>query len=203
MDAKRLCERPGEAMKPYGIPGSTLELLCEEDDETCGTCVGWKAAQDQLPDILYCPNCHQGMEDGDVMSSAAVCLGQEKVAIGEGNVDPRVQHYAKLPLAQCHACDRLYTLMPIPVTWNANHDVYYTDVYSYLPYEETQKFIKERLHNEIQRLVTDYLERAPKEPELEPWNLIYWLKGSISQVLAEYLIGNGFSITASHSKEIV
>jgi DNA-directed RNA polymerase subunit RPC12/RpoP len=104
--------------------------------------------------------------------------------VGESNTLEPDEEIKKMPMLEC-PCGAHIALMPTEITWNANHDVYYTGGRKYVIGDIV---FKHKLLPSIQQ----YHDRIIKGEKLEPWNLEVWLQYDIQGIIADYLFKNGF-----------
>ena len=91
----------------------------------------------------------------------------------------------------------LYALIPVPIEWNANHDIYYTGGDRYLiekEHEELAAMIFEGIKPDIEQFIQRKLN--PKNPfdrdQLNMDNVMLWVKRSVSGSIAKWMYENGW-----------
>lgn len=155
-------------MQVKDLPG--IDLITEDD---CELCEVHKIADKVLNEVENprCPLCH---------SIDLTPLGFYPV--GEVNgIDPE-SRITKEFVSSCNVCSGYSIAAQRPITYNANHDVYYTGGDNYSPdWYESRSELQEMMLPKIE----NYLERvAAGEKALQPWNLAMWLSGGVAHLLA-------------------
>lgn len=101
---------------------------------------------------------------------------------------------------ECHNCEKenkhhLYALMPVPISYNGNHDIFYTGGKDYLYDEEDKKFAEE-LFKKIKPSIDQYIRRK-LNPEnnvdetLSEWNYSIWCSRDVEYFIVEWLYKHG------------
>jgi hypothetical protein len=116
-------------MKPYGTLGSEFLKANSAAEESCDLCDAHVQAQTALPDEVACPHCGAALDVYNITAMAAV---DGLTVVSETNRKSETQRFTKLPVDRCSKCNEYIALRPIPVIYNANHDIYYTGGVSYL-----------------------------------------------------------------------
>jgi len=136
-----------------------------------------------------CPKCGKPLE----LCSTNYCIGN---VVGGTNSLSSDQEFFMSNFWHCPDCDQSYAMYPVPIEWNANHDIYYTGGEHYLTKDmegELQKSIEEKIRSSVEQFV-----RRVKNPEdnidrnLSSWNLNLWIKRDVSAAVAEILYKYGF-----------
>jgi hypothetical protein len=166
------------------------EDIIKEDDipeNECECCCLHKKAYEILKDEILCPKCNQPLEEGGAGYDGYV-------VVGEGNYYNREHKIGKYPILSCNNCGsdyrEIYALMPIPIIYNGNHDIFYTGGKDYL-IEDTDK-INQSIKEKILPSIEQYTNRIKSGENLESWNLLTWIQYKIEHVIAEFLYENGY-----------
>ena len=93
----------------------------------------------------------------------------------------------KYPVATCQGCDNILALVPTPIIYNANHDVYYTGGKHYLTDEI-------RIGDRLKEKIEQWVLRREQGEELRVLELDTWLKYEVEHIIAEYLVGKGMKL---------
>lgn len=155
-------------------------------EDECDVCVVHETANKILPNELLCPKCNKPLTKG------AMYLGSDFAVVGEANTINEDQFIGKYPIYHCNHDDiALYALMPIPIIYNGNHDIFYTGGSHFLT-EDTNK-LNEQVKEKILSSIEQYTNRIRKgENSLEPWNLLIWIQYAIEGTIAKFLYDNGY-----------
>lgn len=161
------------------------DLKYEAGDDGCDLCAAHEAAGDQIPDgtALTCPHCGHETNPGLLGSESSI------LPVGETNgaVDDD-QEIAKRYVYACRECGNHSQVELRPITWNANHDVYYTGGRKYLPLEPERARLAGELKAAILPRIEEYTRRIQAgEAGLEPWNLMAWAGHEVEHVVAAAL----------------
>lgn len=102
---------------------------------------------------------------------------------------------------ECESCTdkydntQLFALMPEPIGWNGNHDIYYTGGKKYIETEEINELLT-LVKNNVMPMIMQYVRRV-LQPEdfidknLSEKNLEWWCSGEIEHAIAEWLYNHG------------
>lgn len=102
---------------------------------------------------------------------------------------------------ECETCTdkynntQLFALMPEPIAWNGNHDIYYTGGKAYIESEEINELLT-LIKNHVMPMIMQYVRRVlhPEDmidKNLSENNLNWWCSGEIEHALAEWLYNHG------------
>ena len=97
----------------------------------------------------------------------------------------------------CPKCDKRYALLPEKITWNANHDVYYTGGRRYLQDKDRDFLVSgfgKRFSDLVRNEVEQYTTRIKSGENLDSWNLTSWLSNKIEQFIADELYSRGLKM---------
>ena len=146
-----------------------------------------------------CPKCGKFLSQEWCNTTMA-----NNAVVSEGNYSNPEGQIGLYSIWECEDCaDKLnitngpnYALMPVPVSHNGNHDIWYTGGESYIIDDELDEFIK-LIYDKIMPSIENYVKRK-LNPEgvydtqiLGINNLRLWCKGDIEHALAEYLYKRG------------
>jgi hypothetical protein len=160
------------------------DILKEEEitEEDCGVCKLHEEAYKKLTSV--CPHCNTPIKlDGVLEDTIEV---DDIVVVGETNGYNRDQNVELMPIRKCKKCSQYIAFKPIPIIYNANHDIYYTGGKDYTVVGEDIK-MSDRMKGQIK----NYTERLKAGENLDSWNLIYWMEGAMQQQIAEILYKKG------------
>jgi hypothetical protein len=89
------------------------------DTDECELCAEYdKAIKETEYKPLACPHCNEPLEGAlDLSLSFRDVVGETNV-VGAGP-------FEYTDLFQCYSCKKFFMLKPVPIIWNANHDIYY------------------------------------------------------------------------------
>lgn len=159
----------------------------EIDEEACDCCSLHEKAYEILKDEILCPKCNKPLKEGGAGYGGFI-------VVGEANFYDKCHNIGKYPIYHCDNCGEdyrnLYALMPIPITWNANHDIFYTGGRVFLT-EDTEK-LRKKAQEKILPTIMQFVERKYGGETLTPQQLMYWIQGDIEHVIAEFLFENGY-----------
>ena len=160
----------------------------EIPEDACDVCTLHEKANELLNDVILCPKCNKPLKEGGAGYDGFVVVGERN---GYGKDDL----IGKYPLYHCDACgndyQELYALMPIPIKWNAGHDIFYTGGSHFLM-EDTSELNK-LVKNEVFKSIEQYTQRIRDgESGLDSWNLLVWIQYAIEGAVAKFLYDNGY-----------
>lgn len=186
-------------MKPYGTLGANfLPSTLDNDEETqeaCSLCEAHTVAAEKLPSNLPCPHCGAALPFDNIAIDAAHMGGL--TVVSETNGDVLTQRFCKLPVGRCDECQGHVALWPLPIIYNANHDVYYTGGAKYLPSKEMNEALDAKIGKIVEERVASWQQRREAGEPLQVWQLGLWIKYAAQEVMAQYLVENGFAIPAA------
>ena len=145
-----------------------------------------------------CPDCGKPLSHGashGYASSGYVTVTEENTSTPEGEVSLcQVWHCAnkKCP-SESH--QYLFAMMPIPISWNANHNIHITGGKTYLLEEEEEKFAKD-IFEKFRPSIEQYIGRKlnPEDladKSLDIWNVLTWCESDIESAIATWLYEHG------------
>lgn len=119
--------------------------------------------------------------------------------VNYSNPDGNIGFYS---IWECEICsdqfdnNQLFALMPEPITWNANHDIYYTGGSRYCVSSDIKELLS-LIKKHVIPSITQYTERVlhPKnavDKNLSEWNLKLWCSYDIEHAIAEWLYKHGW-----------
>lgn len=142
-----------------------------------------KLEEDRLWNIPvpHCPKC------GDRMSSHPQSGENDSAIVSETNVYTSDGDIGYYPIFYCYECDRTYALMPTPVIYKGNHDIFYTGGRKYVIDEEQEKLV-ESVANGCIAEVEQFLNC---KENITTDNLKTWIKYSVEHEIASWLYDQG------------
>lgn len=158
--------------------------------QTCQCCMLSDNIYDVLKkyqgDAINCPHCGKAID--------TVTL--EPTAVQEANYYEPYHHIGMYPVTECLHCGNHLALVPTPISWNADHDVYYTGGAAYMEDEFTPKSAEEELKEIFNRhlfqSVKQYVDRIlAGEKGLSEWNLKIWTERDFAAAFCEYFYNHG------------
>lgn len=90
---------------------------------------------------------------------------------------------------------QLFAMMPIPIEWNANHDIHISGGKTYLLDEETQKFSK-AIFETIKPSIDQYVRRKlnpvfDSDKSIDMSNLMLWCSRDVEKAIATWMYEHG------------
>lgn len=146
-----------------------------EDD--CDVCLLHDEASNKMDDKLTCPRCSK-LIDGENLES-------DIRLVGEINVYTEGQNIENMVVCRCPECKEHIGFKPIPIMWNANHDIYMTGGMEYIPVGNIG------VNEDIKKHIENYTERIRNGEDLQPWNLALWISRDIETIVATELYKRG------------
>lgn len=145
-----------------------------------------------------CPECGKPLSHGashGYASSGYVTVTEENASTPEGKVSLcQVWHCAneKCP-SESHG--RLFAMMPIPISWNANHNIHITGGKTYLLEGEEKRFAKD-IFEKFRSSIEQYIRRKlhPEDgmdESLDIWNVLLWCERDVESAIATWLYDHG------------
>lgn len=164
----------------------TGDIIKEEDisADGCSCCQVHDKAYEVIQDHVICPSCNESIEGFFIK-------WDEWTVVGEANFYDKDHAIGKYPVEVCPNCDEYIALMPQQITWNANHDVYYTGGKEYLN-DKHEGEIFDLAQKKIEASIHQWKTRYDNgEKILTEWQLALWIKRDITHSIAEYLYKKG------------
>lgn len=95
---------------------------------SCDVCALHSAAYEKLDNIIYCPHCDTSLDMYAVGRSIYIDTSDGcSICLGEDNVYNENDYMLKTFGVDCSECGNWIGFIPIPVTYNANHDIFHID----------------------------------------------------------------------------
>ena len=86
-----------------------------------------------------------------------------------------------------HWSETSYCLVPVPVEYNANHDIWYTGGKNYITDAELHTLLEE-INEKIHAHINNYCQRViAGERGLDNWNIDYWCDGDVEESISKFL----------------
>lgn len=170
----------------------------DEEFEGCLHCFIQEKAYSELNPIQsdgqgglkpLCPKCGKILLPYTKYGYSDVVVSEQNSYVPDGNIGLyRTYH--------CEDCDQDYAMMPIPISWNANHDTHYTGGRRFAEDADTEAIVKD-LWEKISPQIKNYVERKANpedwnDERLEPWNVLSWSRGEVEHVVCNWLYEHGF-----------
>lgn len=170
----------------------------ERKEIGCIHCYIHTKAYDKLQDIQgygnkfrpMCPKCNKPMSDCAHGYDGAVIVSEQNSYVPDGNI-------GLYQLAYCEDCDQTYAMMPEPISYNANHDTFYTGGRRFATDEELEKLCHD-VASAVMPSINQYIERKMNPQNdydktmLTLDNVDLWCERDIEQLICEYLYEKGF-----------
>lgn len=154
------------------------------EDTPCSLCEAHRQAAVAIPDdqSLLCVKCGQHLDLYHLLDRA------QPLVLGESNTRGQDEHFRKAYCLDCPHCGEHMAVNLVHVTWNANHDVYYTGGPLYCPdklevFRRFEELAKPKIENFVSRLVGGEM--------LQSWHLLTWLKYEMDHLIAGILYDAG------------
>ena len=135
-----------------------------------------------------CPNC------GEMIHSAGYVFDDVIVSeVNYSNPDGEIGYYSTWT---CSRCGANFSLMPVLVNYNANHDIFYTGGKQYL-YDKDMKEVSKKIFDAVYPSIKQYIDRKlnPKngvDEGLDEDDVKLWTSRDVEQAIAEIMYEHGF-----------
>ena len=142
-----------------------------------------------------CPDCGKPLEPGGSSGCGYAVVSEVNYANPEGEIS-----YSQLWHCGDDECagkttNKNFAMIPIPITYNANHDIYYTGGRDYASTEDVEKLISdifEKMKPSIQQYIRRKTNPEDKMDEmLHEDNVLGWCQSDIEHVICNYLYERG------------
>lgn len=170
------------------------EFIDENGNEVgCEICYTHKKAYEKYVDgeeeaveiyeVVRCPKCNNVLSNYTYIGANVV--SEANFSVPDGNI-------GIYPIFKCNECDQYYALMPEPIEYNANHDIYYTGGRKYIVDSDQQELL-ENIFETMKPSIEQYIRRVVDEKEkgLNMWNIMTWCKYDVEEALAKWLYEHG------------
>lgn len=167
------------------------------EDVGCLHCFIHGKAQETLEPIQVnkgkikplCPKCGKVLTLYTRYGYDHITVSEQNSYVPEGNIGLYEAYH-------CDDCEQNYAMMPIPISWNANHDTHYTGGRRFAEDADVKAIVKD-LWDNIAPYIQNYAERKadPKDwidKGLKPWNVLSWTEGEVEAVVCNWLYEHGF-----------
>lgn len=163
-----------------------IDILKEEDihEDDCGVCKLHEEAYKKLKYV--CPHCNETIKLEEGLMDNTIQLDDTATVVGEVNYYDPEQNLELMPMVKCGGCHKYIGLKLIPIIYNGNHDIYYTGGKDYLATGEDIK-----MSDEMKKQIEQFTTRLKAGENLNAWNLIMWLEGSMQHQVAAELYKRG------------
>ena len=81
--------------------------------------------------------------------------------------------------------------MPIPICWNANHDIYYTGGDRFVEDSDLEELV-DIIAKAVEKDAIQYTDRIISGENLQPWNLKCWCNGTVGSSIAKWFYDHRF-----------
>lgn len=128
-----------------------------------------------------CPQCGEPLE-----------IKEDSAVIGEANFYQPDAKMFKAPVFHCDACEAYYALALEPISYNGNHDIYYTGGSHYLESGEDEELIR-TIGDSMKDSLKQYLDRKILEHDnsIRDWNIHLWCTRDAEAAIAKWLYDRG------------
>lgn len=114
------------------IKGATKvsDILKKEEltEDSCEVCTLHSVAYDKLDNIIYCPHCGTSLDMDLIGRFINIDTSEGRsICISEDNTYNENDYMLKIFGVNCLHCYQWIGFIPIPITYNANHDIFYID----------------------------------------------------------------------------
>lgn len=159
------------------------EFFVPKEDE-CNLCEIHTQAHKIISDdsARSCPKCEYIFTNSDL--NYIISDADENIkTVGETNCSDIEEGVEKRIVFRCFGCGEHVSLKFDSITWNANHDVYYTGGKRYHP---NGSEIRGKFKELATPLIENFVERVKNGENLNSWNLICWLENEVEHIVASY-----------------
>lgn len=122
--------------------------------------------------------------------------------VGETNYQDPDANIGFYSIWECEDCmdkydhNQIFALMPIPIGWNANHDIYYTGGKEFSESKDLDELIK-LIKLKVMPSIMNYVRRVLRpenviDKNLNENNLNWWCSGDIEHAVAEWMYNHGW-----------
>lgn len=150
------------------------------DEDSCTLCELHEKFDEKI-EYCPCPKC----------DSPLSLITHEMTVIGEHNCSD-TKNITKCPMVICDKCGEHVALIPTVVTWNANHDVYYTGEPCFIDHDQMQE-IENACAAKMKKSVEQFVERIlAGDKQINAFYLNLWMSRDVSNSIAEHLHKYGY-----------
>lgn len=165
------------------VPADEMARASEGDDGVCECCHIADMAEEKLDNAIQCPHC------GEKCVGQFLVSTKDLTVVGEGNYYDPEHFIRKMQLQDCPHCGKKIGFEPVAVSYNGNHDIYYTGGRNYLPASEI------KLPETVDASIQQFCERIRAgEKGLDTWHLRLWIERDVSAYIAKTLYEHGMKI---------
>lgn len=139
--------------------------------------------------IPLCPKCSKPLKPYTTSGYSDVIVSEVNFYEPDGEIGLyRCYH--------CEECNQNYAMMPIPITYNANHDTHYTGGKMYAEDKDIKELCK-LISECVIPSINNYVERKlhpedEMDKHLDLWNVDTWCTNDIEHKICEWLYERGF-----------
>lgn len=136
-----------------------------------------------------CPKCNNVLTPFTAYGYDDVIVSEQNSYVPDGEIGLyRTYH--------CEKCEQDYAMMPIPISWNANHDTHYTGGRRFAEDKDVEVIVED-LWCKIAPQIKNYVERKANPEDwqdkgLQPWNVLSWTQSEVERVVCNWLYEHGF-----------
>lgn len=131
-----------------------------------------------------CPICNEKLD--------TVAYGYEgHVVVGGHNGYTENENIGYYSVRFCKNCKKEFAMMPIEISYNGNHDIFYTGGNYFLSQTDEQLLIS-KVKDMMTKTTKQFVDRVKSgEKSLDTFNLQYWNEGQLKHAIAEFLYEKG------------
>lgn len=173
---------------------ASTAMALDGDNGPCLCCALTESIYEQLikyqdEHAINCPNCGKAIAAADL----------DPTAIQEANYYEPYHHIGIHPALICPHCGEHFALIPTPIGYNGNHDVYYTGGAAYMEDRFEPKSVQAELyelfHKHVFPSIKQYVDRKLSgEQGLNEWNLKIWTERDFAKAFCEYFYNHGLKV---------
>lgn len=156
------------------------------ENDSCEVCELYNKKESELEDGVRCPKC-------GYLYPEYYCF-VDFIVVGEDNSSNPEQKFNKFQTEKCPNCGCYFSLVPMEIIYNGNHDIYYTGSKYYLSRTDSE-FIENEIGKALMEPIEQFRTRILNgELSLQSFHLNLWIKYKIEAVLASFLKSKGIKV---------
>lgn len=142
--------------------------------------------------VPLCPQCGKLMRPYSDFGQVYGTVSEVNYSNPEGNIG--MYEFYHCENDDCDGKD--YAMMPIPIVWNANHDIHYTGGRDYSEESDIDKLVSD-IFKKIKPSIEQYVRRKlnPSDPidrNLNMDNVNLWCKRDVEHAVCNWLYEHGY-----------